>query len=64
MVNDIRPVRIVTLISLAFGLALYLAMRFGAFGDTMARFATAYLVVVLLILGGRTLLTESRARRE
>ena len=52
------------MISLAFGLGLYFACRFGWLGARLESFALYYLVIMLLILGGRALLTELGVRRK
>ena len=61
--DDKRHHRIVTARSLAAGLLIYCAARFGFLGDSVARFSTAYLVIMLVVLGVRAILTEMGMRR-
>ena len=64
MTSDKKHHRFVTFVSLLFGLALYLAMRFGVLGDTLERFSTTYFFIMLSILGVRAVLTELGVRRK
>jgi small-conductance mechanosensitive channel len=64
MNTDKKHHRFVTVISLLLALAIFFAMRFGVLGDTLARFATTYIIVMLLILGVRAVLTELGVRRK
>jgi tetrahydromethanopterin S-methyltransferase subunit E len=63
MSNDKRHHRMVTLVSLAFGLLVYVAARFGLFGDSAMQFSKGILAIILLILGVRAVLTEMGIRR-
>lgn len=63
-VRDKRQKRIATVVALLFGAILHSAMCFGLFGEVMSRFSIAYLVAILLVLGGRAVLTEVGVRRK
>ena len=64
MKSDKKQHRFVTFVSLLFVLVLYLLMRSGVLGDTLARFATICLIIQLVVLGGRAVLTELGIRRK
>jgi hypothetical protein len=57
-ISDKRHHRMVTLISLVVGLAIYFSSRFGLLGERLETFAPYYLVIILVILGVRALLAE------
>lgn len=62
--NDKAHHRIVTAISLTFAFLLYLLARYGLVGDAMQKYATMYLVIMLIILSIRAVLTETGVRRQ
>jgi integral membrane sensor domain MASE1 len=64
MNSDTKHHRFVTAISFLFACLLYVAMRAGAMGDSLARFAATYLIIALAILGGRAVFTELGIRRK
>jgi hypothetical protein len=63
-INDKPHHRLVTAFFLSLGLAIYFASRFGLFGDRLERFAPYYLVIILCLVVGRAVLTESGVRRK
>jgi hypothetical protein len=63
-VSDKRHHRTVTLLSSLVALAIYFACRFGLLGERLESFAPYYLAIVLVILGGRAVLTELGIRRK